>query len=136
MFTVERGENFTTFGIEGALAAPNTDSFRDELLGSVSKGEDVFIDFQNADRMDVVGLGVLREALARSRAAHTGLIVDVTGKPRIERLFVVTGLNSIFNLVTEHPAVLEVQSPAAEEFQAGPGVVNASNLGINPAERQ
>ncbi|PWU68071.1 STAS domain-containing protein [Gracilibacillus dipsosauri] len=84
--------------LTGEIDAYTAPKLKEALLPLVKKdGELVIVDLENVSYMDSTGLGVFISALKATKE-HNSELRLVSLQDRVERLFEITGLNSIINI--------------------------------------
>jgi len=85
-----------TVTLRGELDVATAPTLREQIVRLISEGRSTIVfDCANLDFIDSTGLGVLIGARARSLAAN-GSVALAGVKPALQRLLVVTGIDSLF----------------------------------------
>lgn len=89
----------TILTVTGEVDVATAPTLRERLVQLIADGNTrLTIDLTPVDFLDSTGLGVLVGTLKRIRQAE-GVLVLVIPQERIRRLFEITGLNKIFDIV-------------------------------------
>jgi anti-sigma B factor antagonist len=82
----------------GDLDIVNSKSFKDEVLKLMEENQEILIDGEKLDYMDSTGLGVLISLYKKSKSTNSRLYLTNL-KPNIYKLFDITGLNNVFEII-------------------------------------
>jgi anti-sigma B factor antagonist len=96
--TYNETENVLSFKIQGELDVSNISEFKEKLFrGIESHSPNVLMDCADLKYIDSTGLGVLVSALKKTKASG-GYIKIVRLKPYLQKIFVITALDKIFDI--------------------------------------
>ncbi|MBB5158620.1 STAS domain-containing protein [Saccharopolyspora phatthalungensis] len=120
-------DGITLIEVTGEIDVYTAPSLRERLIDAVNGGEFRLIaDLTGVDFMDSTGLGVLVGGLKRTRA-QGGALVLVCRAERLLKIFRITGLTKVFQIV---PDVLSARALFADpEGLAAPPTPDAENVG-------
>lgn len=117
---MELGLEVTTIGshvvvqVSGEIDISSAPRLREAIVGVLAEGRtQIAVDLREVDFLDSTGLGVLVGGLKRARSAGGELRV-ISTSPRIAKVFAITGLDGIFQIV-EQPEDLPVIEEGASE---------------------
>jgi anti-sigma B factor antagonist len=82
----------------GDLDIVNSKSFKDEVLKLMEENQEILIDGEKLDYMDSTGLGVLISLYKKAKSTNSRLYLTNL-KPNIYKLFDITGLNNVFEII-------------------------------------
>jgi anti-sigma B factor antagonist len=103
---VNPGKHLAIIRLEGELDAYTSETVRETVIGLVRDGyTQLLFDLGKLSYLDSSGLGVLVGALKRVREREGDLVL-VVDNPRLLRLFELTGLEKIFNMVSTRQEAL------------------------------
>lgn len=99
-------EGWRVVSVSGDLDVVGAPQVRSAIMRTIADGHtDLVIDLTHTDFVDSFGLGVLVGALKRIRAVDGRLVVVLT-EPRVLKVFEITGLDQVFDLVDSVDAAL------------------------------
>jgi anti-sigma B factor antagonist len=105
--------------VRGAIDLFAAPELKRRLLEAVGAGtREVVLDLRGASFVDSTGLGALL-ATRKRLAARDGRLIIVLNQPRVDRVFEITGLDTIFELAATREAALEVLDGSAAASGAG-----------------
>lgn len=85
--------------VSGEIDISTAPRLREAIVGLLAEGRtQIAVDLRGVDFLDSTGLGVLVGGLKRARSAGGELRV-ISTSPRIEKVFAITGLDGIFQIV-------------------------------------
>ena len=91
--------DWTVVAVAGEVDVATAPRLRKEAIAVLGGGHDrVVLDLEAVDFLDSTGLGVLISGLKRVRT-HGGEFAVVCDEPRIMKVFEITGLDTVFNVV-------------------------------------
>lgn len=89
----------------GQLDVATAPQFRQTLVEAQYGGNTrVVVDLDGVEFIDSMGLGVLVGGVKRARS-HEGRMIVVCARPRVLRLFEVTGLDGVLDVVGDRAAI-------------------------------
>lgn len=101
------GEDTAVLSLTGEVDVANASQVRDAGLSLISRGvKRLVVDLERTEYMDSTGLGTLVGLLKRLKESG-GAIAIAAAQSRVERLFVITGLDRIFSLCGDVEAALK-----------------------------
>jgi len=84
--------------VHGQIDVYTAPRLRERLVEMVSQGaRRILVDLNDVDFLDSTGLGVLVGVLKRVRS-HEGELTLICGRPRILKVFEITGLTKVFSI--------------------------------------
>ena len=105
-FSIEMLGTSTLVAVGGQLTINNRGEFKERVLARVADGDtDFVIDFSEADYIDSSGLGVLVSLSKHIRDAGGRLTLAGLNED-LQRLFALTRLDSLFEIVESRAAAL------------------------------
>ena len=105
-FSIETLGTSTLVAVGGQLTINNRGEFKERVLARVADGDtDFVIDFSEADYIDSSGLGVLVSLSKHIRDAGGRLTLAGLNED-LQRLFALTRLDSLFEIVESRTAAL------------------------------
>ncbi len=105
-FSIETLGTSTLVAVGGQLTINNRGEFKERVLARVADGDtDFVIDFSEADYIDSSGLGVLVSLSKHIRDAGGRLTLAGLNED-LQRLFALTRLDSLFEIVESRAAAL------------------------------
>ncbi len=105
-FSIETLGTSTLVAVGGQLTINNRGEFKERVLARVADGDtDFVIDFSEADYIDSSGLGVLVSLSKHIRDAGGRLTLAGLNED-LQRLFALTRLDSLFEIVASRAAAL------------------------------
>lgn len=101
----QRGE-WSIVEVGGEVDVATAPRLREQLISLVGDGRyRIVVSLEAVDFIDSTGLGVLISGLKRVRT-HGGEFAVVCNEPRIMKVFEITGLDTVFNVVPTLDAAL------------------------------
>ncbi|HBH12194.1 MAG: Anti-sigma F factor antagonist (SpoIIAA-2) / Anti-sigma B factor antagonist RsbV [Clostridiales bacterium 38_11] len=82
----------------GDLDIVNSKVFKDEVLKLMEENQEILIDGEKLDYMDSTGLGVLISLYKKTKSNNSKIYLTNL-KPNIYKLFDITGLNNVFEII-------------------------------------
>ncbi len=82
----------------GDLDIVNSKVFKDEVLKLMEEDQEILIDGEKLDYMDSTGLGVLISLYKKAKNTNSKIYLTNL-KPNIYKLFDITGLNNVFEII-------------------------------------
>ncbi|MBV1757866.1 MAG: STAS domain-containing protein [Dethiosulfatibacter sp.] len=82
----------------GDLDIVNSKAFKDEVLTLMEENQEILIDGEKLDYMDSTGLGVLISLYKKAKSTNSKIYLTNL-KPNIYKLFDITGLNNVFEII-------------------------------------
>lgn len=82
----------------GDLDIVNSKVFKDEVLKLMEENQEILIDGEKLDYMDSTGLGVLISLYKKAKNTNSKIYLTNL-KPNIYKLFDITGLNNVFEII-------------------------------------
>lgn len=99
---VVEGDGASVLVAHGQIDVHTAPRLRERLIEMVSQGaRRIVVDLNDVDFLDSTGLGVLVGVLKRVRS-HDGELILACARPRILKVFEITGLTKVFSI---HPTV-------------------------------
>lgn len=96
---VTERDKWSVLAVTGEVDVATAPRLREQLIELVNQGSTrIVVDLTGVDFLDSTGLGVLVGALKRVRT-QDGELVLVCNEPRVLKVFEITGLTKVFNLV-------------------------------------
>lgn len=101
--------------VSGEIDISTAPRLREAIVSLLAEGRtQIAVDLRGVDFLDSTGLGVLVGGLKRARSAGGELRV-ISTSPRIEKVFAITGLDGIFEIVERPEDLPELGEPGAGE---------------------
>ena len=106
-------DGFAVLEVAGEVDVATAPRLRQQLVETASSGRDTLIvDLSDVEFLDSTGLGVLVSGLKRFRTLGGDLVVVGT-RPRILKVFEITGLTTVFGMYdTVDDAVAALNKPS------------------------
>ncbi|MDP3385861.1 MAG: STAS domain-containing protein [Eubacteriales bacterium] len=82
----------------GDLDIVNSKAFKEEVLKLMEENQEILIDGEKLDYMDSTGLGVLISLYKKAKSSNSKIYLTNL-KPNIYKLFDITGLNNVFEIL-------------------------------------
>lgn len=101
------GNETAVLSLAGEVDVANAGQVRDAALTLVTTGtKNLIVDLNATEYMDSTGLGTLVGLLKRMRESGGDVVIAVT-RPRVKRLFEITGLTQVFRIYDDAAAALK-----------------------------
>jgi anti-sigma B factor antagonist len=98
-------DGWRVLAARGQLDVATAPQFRQTLVEAQYGGNTrVVVDLDGVEFIDSMGLGVLVGGVKRARS-HEGRLIVVCAQPRIRRLFEVTGLDGVLDVVEDASSI-------------------------------
>ncbi|HUU54006.1 MAG TPA: STAS domain-containing protein [Armatimonadota bacterium] len=101
------GKETAVLSLAGEVDVANAAQVRDSALKLISSGvKRLVVDLNATEYMDSTGLGMLVGLLKRMRESGGDVLIAVA-RPRVKRLFEITGLIQVFRIYDDAAAALK-----------------------------